>query len=463
VTRLEVIVLAAGKGTRMKSALPKVLHPVGGEPMLRRVIEQATGLETMPSRVHVVVGHGADQVRAWAGQGLPADLPVHWVQQVEQLGTGHAVAQALPAVSDDSRVLVLYGDVPTVPCDELDALLATPGLALLSARVADPSGYGRIVRDMQGQVRAIVEDREADDAQRAIDEINTGILAAPADALKRWVAALRNDNAKGEYYLTDCIAMAVADGTAVAARVARDAAALEGVNDRLQLAQAERRFQLAQARRLMAEGLYLSDPARFDLRGRLRIGRDVRIDVGCVFEGDVELADEVEVGAYSVLRNCRVGAGTRIEPHCVFDGATIGRNTTLGPFARLRPGAQLADEVHVGNFVEIKQATLGVGTKAGHLAYVGDASVGAGVNISAGVITCNYDGANKHRTTIGDGAFIGTDTQLIAPVSIGAGAYIAAGSTIRKDAPDGQLTICRAREQVSVAAWKPPVKRPKGG
>lgn len=453
---LHVIVLAAGKGTRMKSSLPKVLHPVGGAPMLQRVIEQALCFEQWLEGLHVVIGHGAEQVRRWFDGQPQTAVPLTWVLQAEQLGTGHAVAQALRGIPDSARVLVLYGDVPTVPPEELQPLVDAEGLCLLTACPAQPAGYGRILRDGDGRVLGIVEHAEATAEQRAIGEINTGILAAPAAKLKRWVSRLSANNAKGEYYLTDCVAMAVAEGTAVTAMLAPDAAVLEGVNDPLQLTEAERRYQLRQARLLAAAGLYLADLQRFDLRGTLSFGCDVRIDVGCVLEGEVALGDGVQIGPYCVLRNCRIHAGARIEAHTVIDGAQVGQDATVGPFARLRPGSVLGPQVHIGNFVEIKQSRLGAGTKAGHLAYVGDAEVGAGVNISAGVITCNYDGANKHRTTIGDGAFIGTDSQLIAPVTVGAGAYIAAGSTIRHDAPAGQLTVCRAREQRSVPDWQPP-------
>lgn len=453
VAPLHVVILAAGKGSRLHSDLPKVLHPVGGKPMLAHVIAQARALA--PAALHLVIGHGADRVRA-AFADVGDD--VHWVVQHEQLGTGHAVAQALPAIPDAARVLVLCGDVPTAPAQALLPMLAARGLALLTAQLDDPSGYGRILRGSDGAVVGIVEHRDASPAQRAIGEINTGIVAAPASRLRDWVARLHCGNAGGEYYLTDVVALAVADGDAVTAVDAGDYRWFEGVNTRAQLAAAERRYQLAQADGLMAAGLGLADPARFDLRGTLSVGRDCWLDVGVIIEGEVKLGNEVRVGAYSVLRNVEVGDGVQIESHCVIDGAYIGAQATIGPFARLRPGAMLGQQVHIGNFVEIKKARLGDRSKAGHLAYLGDAQIGEDVNIGAGVITCNYDGVNKHSTVIGDRAFIGTDSQLVAPVRVGDDAYIAAGSTISRDAPAGALSICRAREQRVVPGWKRPQK-----
>jgi bifunctional UDP-N-acetylglucosamine pyrophosphorylase/glucosamine-1-phosphate N-acetyltransferase len=455
--KLHAVILAAGQGTRMKSALPKVLHPVAGVPMLGRVL--AATREAKVAANHVVLGHGAGRIRDWlqaAGWG-----EVSTVEQEQQLGTGHAVLQALPQVPDSALVMVLYGDVPLVRAETIRevAQAAGGGMALVTAKVADPYGYGRILRDSSGRVCGIVEEKDATAAQRAINEINTGLIAVQARRLKRWLAHVRNDNAKGEYYLTDIVAMAARDGVEIRTTAPGSIDEIEGVNDRVQLAQVERRFQLAQAAQLQREGLSLADPARFDLRGSLRFGRDVHIDVGCVLEGEVELADGVSLGPYCVLRNVKLGAGTQVDAHSVLDSAEAGADCRIGPFARLRPGAQLGNQVHIGNFVEIKKSSLGEGSKANHLAYIGDAAVGERVNIGAGVITCNYDGVNKHATIIGDDAFIGTDSQLVAPVVIGRGAYIAAGSTIARDAPEDALTICRARDQRSLPGWKRPRKK----
>ncbi len=460
--KIHAIILAAGQGTRMKSALPKVLHPVGGKPMLGHVLDavREAGIETS----QVVLGHGAAAVREWleaSGQGK-----VGTVVQEQQLGTAHAVQQAMPEVPDGALVLILYGDVPLVTAETLRQLVAAAkdGMAVLSAVLPDPLGYGRILRDAPkngkpGRITGIVEEKDASAAQRAITEINTGLIAAQARRLKRWLSKVKNDNAKGEYYLTDVVELAVKDGVDVQGVTTANPDEAEGINDRVQLARTERRFQWLKAERLMRDGLHLADPARFDLRGSLDFGRDVFVDVGCVFEGIVELGDGVHVGPYSMLRNVKLGAGTRVEAHCVLDEAEAGRDCRIGPFARLRPGAQLADQVHIGNFVEIKKSQLGEGSKANHLSYVGDAMVGARVNIGAGVITCNYDGVNKHATIIGDDAFIGTDSQLVAPVIIGRGAYIAAGSTITKDAPEDALSICRSREQRSFPNWRKPQKK----
>lgn len=451
---VHVAVLAAGAGTRMKSALPKVLHTIAGKPMLSHVLDTAERLA--PAAIHVVHGNGGDAVRAALG-----DRPgVRWVTQARQLGTGHALAQALRGIPDQARVLVLYGDVPLIRAETLAALLAAAGrgVALLTARLDDPVGYGRVLRDRSRRVRGIVEERDATTAQRKIREVNTGVLTAPAERLRNWLDKLDNHNASGEYYLTDIVALAVRARQRVVAVAAVDAEEVLGVNDRAQLARAERRFQRRQAESLMREGLGLVDPTRFDLRGRLSFGRDVFIDVGCVLEGEVELADGVQIGPHCVLRNVKLGAGTEVAAHTVLESATVAADCRIGPFARLRPGAVLAERVHVGNFVEIKNASLGEGAKANHLAYVGDATVGARVNVGAGVITCNYDGADKHRTIIGDDAFIGSDSQLIAPVTVGPRAYIAAGSTITCDAPADALTISRAREQKSYPGWKRPKK-----
>jgi len=466
--KVHAIILAAGQGTRMRSALPKVLHKVGGRPMLGRVLDtaRAAGVD----HCHLVLGHGAEQVRDWlateavtgrsgksvetAANTLADDISI--VFQSQQLGTAHAVLQALPEIPDSALVVVLYGDVPLVSAATIKALIAAArsGLALVTVDVADPRGYGRILRESSGRVTGIVEEKEASTEQRAIREINTGLLAAPAKRLKRWLSKVKNDNAKREYYLTDIVALAASDAVEIAVVSADSAGEVEGVNDPVQLARAERALQQQQAMQLQRDGLYLADPARFDLRGNLKIGRDVHIDIGCVLEGEIELGDGVVIGPYCVLRNVRLGAGTRVEAHSVLDGASAGIDCRIGPFARLRPGAQLADQVWIGNFVEIKQSTLGDSAKAAHLAYIGDASVGERVNIGAGVITCNYDGVDKYQTTIGADAFVGSDSQLIAPVTIGAGAYIAAGSTIVEDVPENALAIARAREQKIVPDWR---------
>lgn len=458
-TAVHALILAAGRGTRMHSDLPKVLHTVGGQPMLAHVLRAAAALD---APTHLVLGHGADAVQAWlarpdAGVATPQAIAM----QAEQLGTAHAVQQALPGVPDDARVVILYGDVPLIGADLLQALAqaADGALALVTATLPDPSGYGRILRNAAGQVTGIVEHKDANDAQRAITEINTGLLAAPAGALKRWIAQVRNDNANREYYLTDVVALAVADGMLVRTVSAPQPDEVEGVNDRVQLARAERLYQQRQATRLMRAGVQLADPARFDLRGELIAGRDVFIDVGVIIEGRVELADGVRVGAYTLLKDVRLGRGSVVQAHCVLEGLAAGADCRIGPFARVRPDSTFADEVHIGNFVEVKKGALGHGTKAGHLAYIGDATVGADVNISAGVITCNYDGANKHQTVIGDGAFIGTDTQLVAPVTIGERAFIAAGSTITREVPADALAVCRARDQKTIANWKRPSKK----
>lgn len=440
----------------MKSALPKTLHCIGGKPMLDHVL--ATARQLGAEKNHIVLGHGAELIRDWLSI-QPAD-DLEFAVQEEQLGTAHAVREAMPAIPDDARVLVLYADVPLIEAETLQALIdgAGRGLAVLTAELADPRGYGRIVRGAKGEVRRIVEEKDASNAQRKITEINTGFMTAPADQFRLWLNKVGNDNANQEYYLTDVIAIAAKSRKAAKAVVCDDADQAMGINDRVQLAAQERSLQKRQAEALMCQGVSLHDPSRFDLRGTLLCGTDVVIDVGVVIEGEVELGDGVYVGPNCVLRNVKVGAGTRIEPNCVLEQSTIGRDCEIGPFARMRPEVTLGNRVKVGNFVELKKSSFGDGAKASHLSYIGDASVGAAVNVGAGVITCNYDGANKYRTVIGDGAFIGTDCQLIAPVEIGAGAYIAAGSTIARNAPADQLTICRARDQRSLKGWKKPVK-----
>jgi bifunctional UDP-N-acetylglucosamine pyrophosphorylase/glucosamine-1-phosphate N-acetyltransferase len=449
---LHCIVLAAGEGRRMRSALPKVLMPLAGRPLLAHVLDTAASLA--PETLHVVYGHGGDQVRAaFAGRE-----DIRWVEQARQLGTGHAVQQALPGIPEAARVLVLYGDVPLTRADTLRALLAAPGpLAVLGAEPADATGYGRILLDGHGRVEAIVEHRDATPAQRALGLVNTGILAADAAALVRWLGALGNDNAQGEYYLTDVFAMAAAEGQPAALVRCDDPLEAEGANDPWQLAQLERAFQLRAARALMAGGVRMADPARFDLRGEVQAGRDVEIDVDVVLEGHVVLGDGVRIGPFCRLKDVELAAGTEVRAHCDLEGAVSRGACVIGPFARLRPGSELAAGVHVGNFVEVKNSRLSEGAKANHLSYVGDAEVGARSNLGAGTITCNYDGARKHRTEIGEDAFIGSNAALVAPVRIGAGATIGAGSVIAKDAPAGELTVARAK-QVTVRGWRRPRK-----
>ncbi len=454
---LHVVILAAGQGTRMRSRLPKVLHTVGGKPMLGHVLE--TARELSAAMCHVVHGHGAEQVRAWYQQAQAAEKAVRWVLQAEQKGTGHAVQQALADIPDNVTVLVLYGDVPLVRAATLAPLVLHKGLGLFTATLVNPKGYGRILRDSDGAIYGIVEENDASDEQRRITEVNTGILVAPSKLLKRWIARLKNRNAKNEYYLTDIVAMAVKDGVAVTAHQAQDLAEILGVNDLLQLAEVERQFQRRQAEGLMRRGLTLRDPLRFDLRGRLRFGADVILDVGVVLEGEVHLDQGVYVGPYSVLKDVQLGPGTRVESHCVLESARAGRDCRIGPFARLRPGAALADEVHIGNFVEVKKSALGKSAKANHLAYIGDATIGERVNIGAGTITVNYDGADKHQTVIEDDVHIGSDVQLIAPLTVGRGATVGAGSTITRDVPPGGLTVCRAKDMKTYPDWKRPQKK----
>jgi len=451
---LSIVILAAGQGTRMRSDLPKVLHPLAGQPLLEHVVITARSLDAQD--IHVVYGHGGEGVRT-----AFAHLPVNWVQQAEQLGTGHAVAQALPAIAADHTVLVLYGDVPLITSDTLTALIdqAQHGaLGLLTATLDDPHGYGRIVRDAQNAVTRIVEQKDASEAERRITEVNTGMLAVNAACLQRWVAQLDNRNAQGEFYLTDIIALAVKEHVPVHTVQAAAIDEILGVNDRAQLADLERRYQRREAQRLMQAGVTLRDPARFDLRGALNTGRDVVIDINVIIEGTVRLGDRVRVGPNSVLRDVEVGSDTEIFANCVLDQARIGARCRIGPFARIRPETELANEVHIGNFVEIKKSQVGDGTKINHLSYVGDSSVGQRVNIGAGTITCNYDGANKHRTVIEDDVFIGSDTQLVAPITVSKGATLGAGTTLTRDAPAAELTLSRAK-QVTVPGWKRPVRK----
>ncbi len=450
---LEIVILAAGQGKRMYSDRPKVLHDLAGQPLLAHVLATARALR--PTKIHVVYGHGGDRVRT----AFP-DSGIRWVHQPEQQGTGHAVAQAMPGVAEQATVLVLYGDVPLIRPQTLQELLAAAGngLALLTAEPDNPGPYGRILRDAAGRVTRIVESKDASPAEAKVREVNTGFLAAPAGKLKKWLAGLENHNAQGEYYLTDIISMAVAEKVAIATRVPGDIAEILGVNSKPELAQLERMHQKQQAEKLMQQGVTLRDPARLDVRGELTCGRDVVIDVNVIFEGRVTLGDRVQVGPNNVIRDSTVGSGTVIHPNCVIEQTDIGADCRIGPFARLRPETKLAAQVHVGNFVEVKKSEVGEGSKMNHLSYIGDTSVGRDVNIGAGTITCNYDGANKHRTVIGDGVFVGSNTALVAPVTVGAGATIGAGSVITKEAPAGELSLTRA-PQVTKPGWKRPVKK----
>jgi len=450
---LHVIVLAAGEGKRMKSNRAKVLMPLAGRPLLAHVLEAARALR--PTAIHVVHGHAGEQVRqAFAGQ---ADL--RWVPQAERLGTGHAVAQALRDVPDGGRVLVLYGDVPLLRAQTLRRLVAADGaLALLATRLDEPRGYGRVLCDEAGRVCAVVEEKDADDAQRALTLVNTGILAADAGALRHWVAGLGRDNAQGEYYLTDVFAMAAAEGQPATCVRCDDPDEAAGANDPLQLAALEARYRRRATRELLLAGVRMADPARVDVRGTVEAGRDVELDVDVILEGAVALGDDVAVGPFTRLRDVRLAAGTRVLAHCDLDGVVTHGPCTIGPFSRLRPGTELAAGVHVGNFVETKKARLGTGSKANHLSYLGDAEIGGGVNVGAGTITCNYDGVNKFVTRIGDGVFIGSNSALVAPVTIGENATIGAGSVITKDAPAGELTLARAK-QSTVHGWRRPAKK----
>jgi len=449
---MNIVILAAGMGKRMQSSLPKVLHPLAGKPLLGHIIDTARTLA--PSRLCVIYGHGGDAVpQAFADQDLA------FARQEPQLGTGHAVMQALPHLEDGAATLVLYGDVPLTTAASLQRLLAAAGqdkLGVLTVTLDDPTGYGRIVRE-NGKITRIVEQKDASPAERAITEVNTGIIVAPTARLRDWLAKLSNDNAQGEYYLTDVIAAAVADGVDVVSAQPDDVAETLGVNSKVQLAELERVHQRNIATALLEAGVTLADPARIDVRGTLDCGRDVSIDVNCVFEGCVRIGEGASIGPHCVIRNASIAAGANIKAFTHIEDAVVGAGAQVGPYARLRPGTELADEVHIGNFVEVKNSVIGLGSKANHLAYVGDADVGSKVNIGAGVITCNYDGANKFRTTIEDEAFIGSDSQLVAPVVVGKGATLGAGTTLTKDAPAGQLTISRAK-QLSLPGWQRPVK-----
>ena len=453
---LSIIILAAGEGKRMKSALPKVLQPLAGRPLLAHVIDTARSLD--PAAIHVVYGHGGERVR----EALAAES-VDWTLQAQQLGTGHAVLQAIPKVPDDHVALILYGDVPLLGRETLRGLVALAGpreIALLTMTVNDPTGYGRIVRDSHGRVQRVVEEKDASAGERGIKECNTGVIAAPAGLLKRWLEGLKADNSQREYYLTDVIAMAVKDGLAVNPLGCADPVDALGVNDKVQLAFLESVCRQRAARDLMVAGVTVADPARIDVRGRVTHGKDVFIDVNVVLEGAVKLGDRVRLGPGCVIRDAEIGDDTQVFPHCVIEGAVIGPSCNIGPFARFRPTSQVANGVHIGNFVEVKNSTMAAESKANHLSYVGDAQVGARVNIGAGTIIANYDGANKHRTVIEDDAHTGSNSVLVAPIIVGAGATIAAGSTVANHVPAGKLTIARA-SQTTIEAWKRPTKQKK--
>ncbi|MGP1834889.1 bifunctional UDP-N-acetylglucosamine diphosphorylase/glucosamine-1-phosphate N-acetyltransferase GlmU [Shewanella frigidimarina] len=449
---LNVVILAAGKGTRMRSDLPKVLHPIAHKSMVQHVIDTANSLGS--SAIQLVYGYGADKLQAALGEQA-----LNWVLQAEQLGTGHAVAQANPNINDDDTVLILYGDVPLIQQSTLEALLAvrpTNGLAILTVNLPNPTGYGRIVRE-QGKVVGIIEQKDANAEQLAIKEVNTGIMAVPGKQLKAWLNRLSNNNAQGEYYLTDIIAMANADGVEITTSQPQSAIEVEGANNRVQLAQLERAYQARAAEKMMLEGANLRDPARIDIRGDVTVGMDVMIDVNVIFQGKVTLGNNVTIGAGAILIDCDIADNAEIKPYTIVEGAKLGKAASAGPFARLRPGAELKEDAHIGNFVEIKKSVLGKGSKAGHLAYLGDAQIGAGVNIGAGTITCNYDGANKFITTIEDGVFVGSDTQLVAPVTIGKNATLGAGSTITKDVAENELVITRVKQR-HITGWQRPIK-----
>jgi bifunctional UDP-N-acetylglucosamine pyrophosphorylase/glucosamine-1-phosphate N-acetyltransferase len=451
---LHVVILAAGQGSRMKSSLPKVLHRIAGKPMLHHVMDTSRTLGA--ARIHGVIGHGADQVKAMT---LAED--VQWVIQQEQLGTGHAVAQALPGLPDDARVLILYGDVPLTRSQTLEELVSRvsdDSISLLTVTLENPDGYGRIIRDQQGKVTAIVEQKDATTEQKTINEVNTGILAVSARHLKSWLPQLSNANAQGEYYLTDVIAMASEAGVGIEVAQPETDFEVQGVNNRIQLAVLERWYQQQQADRLMTGGATLADPARIDVRGQLTVAQDVLIDINAVFEGEVMLESGVSIGPNCVLRNCHIGANSKVDAHSVIDGARVGQHAQIGPFARLRPGTELADHTKVGNFVETKKAVVGEGSKINHLSYVGDARLGRNVNVGAGTITCNYDGVNKHQTDIGDGVFVGSNTSLVAPVSLAENATIGAGSTITRDVAADELSVARGKQR-NIGNWQRPTRK----
>lgn len=451
---LNIVILAAGQGTRMRSRKAKVLHGLAGKPLLAHVIDTARELE--PQKIIIVYGHDGDTVKST----LDAD-DLDWVEQLQQQGTGHAVKQALPFLDTDSEVLVLYGDVPLIAASTLKELIKTKSdmqMGLLTAEFEEPTGYGRIIRNSSHEIIGIVEEKDANEGQKRITEINTGIMLFSSSALTEWIAELKDDNAQGEYYLTDCVALAAMHENNVAGVRCTNAYEITGVNNRLQLAELERIYQRQCAEKLMLSGITIRDPSRIDIRGHVTSGMDCVIDVNCVFEGEVILGEGVEIGPNTVIRNSMIGDNSRILDNCVIENAVIGRLNVIGPFCRLRPETVLLDDVKIGNFVEIKKTTIAEGSKVNHLSYIGDTRMGKGVNIGAGTITCNYDGANKHVTIIGDNAFIGSDTQLVAPVTVGSGATIGAGSTITKDTPDHMLTLSRSK-QTSIAGWERPTKK----
>jgi len=450
---LSVVILAAGKGTRMRSLLPKVLHKIADKPMVQHVIDTVKGIGS--ENIHLIYGHGGDIM-----QKNIADDCLNWIEQTEQLGTGHAMQMALPHFKANEKILIVYGDVPLLSATTLEKLVTVQpqgGIGLLTIELDDPTGYGRIERK-NGEVVGIVEQKDSNAIQQAIKEVNTGILVADANDLNRWLPALSNDNAAGEYYLTDIIAMAYSEGASIQTVQPEHAFEVEGVNNRLQLANLERAFQLENANQLLLDGVMLRDPARFDLRGELTCGQDVDIDINVIIEGKVNLGYGVKIGAGCILKNCNIADNTEIKANSIIEGASIGENASIGPFARLRPDTVIAKEVHIGNFVEVKKSSLGEGTKCGHLSYIGDSKVGSGVNIGAGVITCNYDGVNKHLTVIGDDVFVGSDCQIVAPVTIGNGATTGAGTTVVNDVPDNALSISRSKQR-NIEGWKRPVKK----
>lgn len=452
-TKLSVVILAAGKGTRMYSDLPKVLHPIAGKPMVKHVIDTAKQLEA--EQIHLIYGHGADLLK----QRL-ADEPVNWVFQAQQLGTGHAMQQAAPFFKDDENILMLYGDAPLINQETLRKLIAAKpekGIALLTVNLDNPTGYGRIIRE-NGNVVAIVEQKDANPEQLKITEVNTGVMVSDGAGFKQWLSRLQNNNAQGEYYMTDVIAFANQDGCQVCAVQAADVMEVEGANNRLQLAALERYYQSKQAEQLLLAGVTIIDPNRFDLRGALIHGKDVEIDVNVIIEGNVQLGDRVRIGAGCVLKNCKIDNDVEIRPYSVIEDAVVGAKAMIGPFSRLRPGAELAEETHIGNFVEIKKATIGKGSKVNHLTYVGDAEIGSDCNIGAGVITCNYDGANKFKTTIGNNVFVGSDVQLVAPVTLADDSTIGAGTTVTKDVAQGELVISRIPQR-HIQGWQRPSKK----
>ncbi len=450
---LHIVILAAGEGKRMKSALPKVLQKIAGKPMLAHVVDAARALE--PAGLHIVFGHGGTQVR----EAFSDQKDLHWVEQAEQKGTGHAVQQAMPGIPDNARIMVLYGDVPLIRTETLQAMLAfDASLVVLAAELENPTGYGRVVLDAVGNVAAIVEQKDATPEQRAIHLINTGMIAAHANMLKKWLGGLKNNNAQGEYYLTDIFASAAHEFQAATVVRVGDVIETEGANDPWQLMQLERAYQSRAAKKLAVQGVRFNDAARFDLRGELTVGTDVEIDADVIIEGNVVLGSGVKIGPFCRLKNVSLGDGVQVHPHCDIEGVVAAANCTIGPYARLRPGTELSEGVHIGNFVETKKAKIGKGSKANHLSYLGDATIGDKVNIGAGTITCNYDGVNKFQTTIEDGVFVGSNSSLVAPVTLAKNATIGAGSVITRNAPADQLTVSRTR-QVSLEDWKRPTKK----